>query len=102
MLFVRVGSFQSLDCVRFVPRAVFIICKKVKRMTNRELQTTHFIEDEEERQTTISALFTLIGHAAHSNSGALEEEERKAISWLNYFLQCLVEDDRALITKTVA
>lgn len=68
-------------------------------MANRELQTTHFIMDDEERETLINALFTLLGHVAHSKSGELDDEERDAISWVNYFLDSLVKDDRTLIKK---
>jgi hypothetical protein len=55
-----------------------------------------FITEVDERRTTIKSLFAVLRQAVHPKSGELLDEEREAISWMLYFAENLVEDDRVM------
>lgn len=52
----------------------------------------HFAQDRDEATRTVTALLTLIGHVAHSQSGDLDDEERDALSWAAYLAAEMHED----------
>jgi len=67
----------------------------IRQINNSPLQSQIFISELDERRTTIKSIFSVLRQAVHPNSGELLDEERKAVVWMIYLVECLVEDDQA-------